>query len=57
MLVLVQKVLHVSKKVFLNSVTMCIFVVAYLLKLLCDHGKSSEDCLCGPCDGNYSLWG
>lgn len=37
--------------------TMCIFAVAYLFELLCDHGKSSEDCLCGPCDGNYSLWG
>lgn len=27
----------------------------YLLKLLCDHGESSEEALCGSCDGHYSL--
>lgn len=30
--------------------------LAYLLKLLCNHGEGSENSLCGASDGHDSLW-
>lgn len=55
MLVWVQKAIRISQQK--KDVGICRFASANLLELLCNHGESSEDCLCGSRDGDDPLWG